>query len=102
MKYSEIKRRVVDHNGSRFYDRRFCIYNEFGPIAFVWSDCEQNALDEAVDSGHMDSERMSDEDHAEYAANGWGDSYILAGNASEPFWSHYLGIAEIPSPIFRP
>jgi hypothetical protein len=35
---------------------------------------------------------MSDADHAEYNANGWHDSYMYAGNASEPFWTEYLWI----------
>ena len=32
------------------------------------------------------------EDHAEYNTNGWHDSYMYAGNASEPFWTEYLWI----------
>ena len=55
---------------------------------------EQEAIDTAVDNGKLDSEQMSDADHLEYETNGWDDSYILAGNASEPFWSEYLSIRE--------
>ena len=95
MKYSEIKRRLANPGEKVFYSRRYCICNEFGPIAFVYANCEQDAIDEAADNGKLDCQLMSAEDHAEYEANGWDDSYILAGNASEPFWAEYLSIREI-------
>ncbi len=95
MKYSEIKRRIVNPDGKAFYNRRFAICNEFGPIAFVHADCEQDAIDGAADSGHLDCMAMSDSDYLEYDAKGWHDSFILAGNASEAFWSEYLSITEI-------
>jgi hypothetical protein len=43
----------------------------------------------------MDSELMSDADHATYEANGWDDSFMRLGNAGEPFWTEYLGITDI-------
>ena len=92
MRFSEIKRRIVDHNGRHWYSNLYCICNEFGPIAFVWADNESVALDEAIDAGKLDSEKMSSADYQEYSDNGWDDSYILAGNASEPFWCEYLSI----------
>ena len=95
MRFGEIKRRWANPGQGYWYNKRYAICNEFGPIAFVHADCEQMALDEAVDAGKMDSERMSDEDYQEYDSNGWDDSFILAGNASEPFWSEYLSIAEV-------
>ena len=95
MNYSEIKKRIANPGESVFYDRRFCIYNEFGPIAFVHADNTAVALDIAADAGKLDCQQMSESDFREYEANGWDDSYILAGNASEPFWSEYLGISEI-------
>lgn len=95
MKYSEIKRRIANPGESCFYDKRYAICNEFGVIAFAHANNEQDAIDEAVDAGKLDSELMSEADHAEYESNGWDDSYILAGNASEPFWSECLSIAEV-------
>jgi len=95
MRFSEIKRRFANPGESAFYNKRYAICNQFGPIAFVHANCTQDAIDEAVDCGKMDSERMSDEDHKEYESNGWDDSYMLAGNASEPFWCEYLSIAEV-------
>ena len=94
MTYSEIKRRIANPGEGCFYSKRYAICNEFGPIAFVHADNEQDAIDEAVDRGKLDSEQMSDEDYQEYDARGWHDSFILAGNASEPFWSVYLSISE--------
>jgi hypothetical protein len=95
MKYSEIKRRIANPGEGCFYDKRYAICNEFGPIAFVHADCEQDAIDEAVDRGKLDSERMTEQEYTDYQANGWDDSYILAGNASEPFWCEYMSIREI-------
>jgi len=95
MKYSQIKALISNPGQSYWYDRRYAISNEFGVIAYVHADCEQMAIDEAVDSGHMDCMAMSPEDYAEYESNGWDDSYILAGNAGEPFWCEYLSIREV-------
>ena len=95
MKYSEIKLRIANPGEAPFYDKRYAICNEFGVIAFVHANNEQDAIDEAVDAGKMDCQAMSEADHAEYELKGWDDSYILAGNASEPFWSEYLSISEV-------
>ena len=95
MKYSEIKRRFANPGESCFYANRYAICNEFGPIAFVHADNVQDALDEAADCGKLDSEIMSPADYLEYDTNGWDDGFILAGNASEPFWSNYLTIEKI-------
>jgi len=95
MIYSEIKRRIANPGERSFYHGVFTIGNEFGAIAFVNADNEQDALDIAVDNGKMDSERMSYEDYKEYEAEGWEDSYLLAGNASEPFWDEYLWIKRL-------
>ena len=95
MNYSEIKRRIANLGEGRYYDHTYAINNEFGVIAIVYANNEQDALDEAVDAGLMDCQIMSDEDYAEYTANGWEDLFMYAGNASEPFWSEYLGIKDI-------
>ena len=95
MNYSEIKRRLANPGESCFYSKRYAISNECGVIAFVHANSEQDAIDQAVDSGHMDCEAMSEADHMEYESNGWDDSYILAGNAGEPFWCEYLSIREV-------
>ena len=84
--------RIANKNGFRFGENAYLIGNEYGLLCVSYGDYEGSALDNAVDDGYMDSERMSDADHAEYDANGWHDSFIYAGNASEPIWSNYLWI----------
>ena len=95
MKFSEIKRRIANPNARNYYDKTYAIYNEFGVVAIVYADCEQDALDEAVDSGKLDSMIMGAEDFAEHEQEGGHDRYIFAGNAGEPVWTDYLGINEI-------
>lgn len=58
----------------------------------VIGDNVQGAIDNAVDSGAWDSLLMSQEDYTEYESKGWCDSYVHAGNASEPFWCEDLHI----------
>ena len=58
-------------------------------------DHEQDAIDNVVDSGAWDSLMMSDEDLNEYQSEGWDDSYLTAGNASEAFWCENLNITKI-------
>ena len=87
-----MKIKIANKDGYRFGESAYLIGNEFGLLCVSYGDHEQEAIDNAVDEGFMDSQLMSDEDHAEYASNGWDDSYIYAGGASEPFWSEYLWI----------
>ena len=84
--------RIANKDGFRFGERAYLIGHELGLICVSYGNNEQEALDNAVDSGYMDSERMTDADYKEYDANGWHDSFIYAGNAGEPFWSEYLWI----------
>lgn len=56
---------------------------------------EQEAIDNCVDSHLWDSLLMSEDIFQEYDANGFDDSYVLAGNASEPFWFEHVLIQEI-------
>jgi hypothetical protein len=83
---------IANKDGFRFGETAYLIGNEFGLICVAYGAYESDALDHAVDCGFMDSELMSDKDHAEYSSNGWDGSFICAGNASEPFWSEYLWI----------
>ena len=95
MNHAQIKRRIANPGERCFYDNTYAIHNEYGVIAIVYADCEQYALDEAADSGKLNSELMNAEDWLEYSSKGWDDSYMCLGNASEPFWSEYLGITQI-------
>ena len=95
MTYKQIKAMIANPGESRWYRHSYAIYHEFGVFCLVHADCEQDALDIAVDNGRMDCMAMNDEDYQEYSTAGWDDSYLLLGNASEPFWSEYLGIKQI-------
>ncbi len=70
------------------------VVNDQIPCVVV-AENEQEAIDEAADSGAWDSLFMSEEYLTEYEANGWDDFFMRAGNASEPFWSEYLYIEKL-------
>ena len=95
MNYSQIKKRIANFSDKPYTSKRFGICNEFGLIAIVYADCKQDALDDAVNNGKLDSQIMSQEDYAEYESNGWTDSFCYAGNAGEPIWTEYLAIQEL-------
>ena len=84
--------KIANKDGFRWGERAYLIGHEFGLICVSYGNNEQEAIDNAVNDNLMDCQLMSDEDHAEYDTNGWHDSYIYAGGASEPFWSEYLWI----------
>jgi hypothetical protein len=90
-----LRRCIANFEDRGLTDRKFAIYNEYGLIAIAYADHEQEALDAACDAGKLEGQMMSEEDYAEYMANGWDDSYMHVGNASEPIWSEYLSIREI-------
>jgi hypothetical protein len=75
------------------------VYTEQGERCIVTGANEQEALDNAADSGALDSDIMSPEDHDEYSANGWDDSYCHLGNASQPFWCEYLSLVACANTI---
>jgi len=58
-------------------------------------DHEQEAIDNAVDAGAWNSLLMTETDHTKYDTNGWRDSFMYAGNASEPFWCENLHITKL-------
>lgn len=92
----ELKRsHIANFNDKSWCKHTYAIGNQFGLLCIVYANHDGDALDAAVDNDKLNGEKMSDEDHAEYDAKGWNDSFVLAGNASEPFWSEYLWITEI-------
>lgn len=95
MNYKTIKAMIANPGESTFYKHAYAISHEFGVFILVHADCEQDAFDIAADSGKLDVQLMSDEDYQEYDSKGWHDSFMCLGNASEPFWSEYLGIKQI-------
>lgn len=83
---------IANKAGYKWGEKAYLIGHEFGLICVAYANCEQDALDYAVDDGFMDSEKMSDEDYSEHDSEGWHDSFITAGNAGEAFWCNYLWI----------
>lgn len=86
--------KIANKDGFRWGEKAFLISNEFGVRCVSYANNEQDALDNAVDEGFLDSDIMSDEDYEEYNKNGWHDSFCYAGNASEPIWTEYLFIKQ--------
>jgi len=84
--------KIANKDGYHWGETAYLIGHELGTICVSYGNNEQEALDNAVDEGFMNSELMSADDYCEYERNGWGDSYIIAGNASEAFWSEYLWV----------
>ena len=84
--------------------RRLAAVNGYPKAFYIADECKgavvvgyhaYDALNNLVDAGGWDHSLMSDEDYAEYSENEWDDSFILLGNASEPFWAENLHIEEI-------
>ena len=83
---------IANKDGFKWGEQAYLIGHEFGLLCISYGHNEQEALDNAVDEGYMDSELMSEKDYQEYDSNGWHDSFVCAGNASEPFWCEHLWI----------
>jgi hypothetical protein len=64
--------------------RLWVIGNEFGALCAVWADCEQDALDEAVDANFLDSLQVDADAFAQMTEDEQ-DGFARLGNASEPF-----------------
>ena len=95
MNNAQLKRRICNFSDKAWCTHTYAICNEFGLICIVYADNDQDALDSAMDNGGLDSELMDMVDYREYEANGWDDSYMLLGNASEPVWSEYLTVGVV-------
>jgi len=67
--------------------RLWVIGNEFGALGAVWADCEQDALDELVDSDLGDGLLIDEADADEESAR--------LGNASEPANLDYAWMATV-------
>jgi len=93
--FAQKKALLVNPQDKSWKTTRYAITNASGILAIVYANDEGEALDEAVDGDKLNGEMMSEEDHAEYSAKGWDDSFCYAGNAGEPIWTEYLGISTI-------
>ena len=83
--------------------RPFLIHNEFGTLCVVYADCDQDALDAAVDASKLDSclvpesELVVNEHGEDVMGNGDGAVACRLGNAGEPFDLTYIGVIELPN-----
>ena len=89
MKYhADVRKLYVNFQDRHYTSRRYLVSNEYGHIAIVFADHEQEALDTIVDeSTKLDSCMIDAEDVNDYSAH--------LGNASEPFDLNYIGIREL-------
>jgi hypothetical protein len=55
----------------------------------------QDAIDNIVNEDLWDSLQLDSGTYEEYEREGWDDSYILAGNASEPFWFEHVLVEDL-------
>jgi len=73
---------IFSHEYNPHNVRLWLISNEYGPVAAVWADCEQDAIDEATDAGLMDAFLLEDDDIDEEDME--VGEYSFIGNAGEP------------------
>jgi hypothetical protein len=65
--------------------RLFVIGNEYGALGAVWADCEQDALDELVNSGLGDGLLLDEETFKDYLEDeDRTEAISYLGNAGEP------------------
>jgi hypothetical protein len=77
--------------------RPWLIEGVYGPVAIVFADCEQDALDEAVDQDMLDGYLIEAKDLEEAEKD---ETVTYLGNASEPFDISEIHIRELPNPRF--
>lgn len=69
----------------------------YGPIAIVFADCEQDALDEAADRDKLDGYLIPATELEEAEKE---ERVAYLGNASEPFDLTDIRIQELPIPAY--
>jgi hypothetical protein len=87
--YSSLKALYVNASDKAYCDTRWAVWNEYGVIAIVYADCEQDALDIIVD----DSTKL-DSCLVDYGDDVY-DEHAALGNAGELFDLSYIGMKEI-------
>lgn len=79
---------IFPHDFNPHNVKLWVIGNEYGSLCAVWADCEQDALDIAVDAGLLDGLAIDEKDATEETAR--------LGNAGEPFDLDYAWIQVAP------
>jgi hypothetical protein len=87
--YSSIKALYVNASDKAYCDKRWGVWNEYGVIAIVYADCEQDALDIIVDdSTKLDSCQVANtRENREYHAR--------LGNDGMLYDLDYIGMQQI-------
>ena len=87
--YSSIKALYVNASDKAYRDKRWAVWNEFGVIAIVYADCEQEALDVIVDESTKLDSCLVEFSEANY------EECSSLGNADELFDLEYIGMKQI-------
>jgi hypothetical protein len=87
--YSSLKALYVNASDKAWFDRRFAVWNEYGVIAIVFADCEQDALDIVVDESSKLDRCLLEDGEDVY------DEHVPLGNGGELFDLSYIGMKEI-------
>ena len=87
--YSSLKALYVNASDKAYCDNRWAIWNEFGVIAIVYADCEQDALDIVVDESTKLDSCLVEFSEANY------EECCSLGNAGELFDLGYIGMQQI-------
>lgn len=74
----------------------YLLHDHGFPLAVVFADCLQDAIDIAADYGKLERYKLYPEDVVEYENEGFDIDYL--GNKCEPFDIESLGAIELPNP----
>lgn len=80
--------------------RPWLLHDHGFPVAVVFADSLQDALDIAVDACRMDRYQIQESDYDDYGINGEDPTCSFLGNAGEPFDIDTLGYVELRNPAF--
>ena len=89
--YSSLKALYVNASDKAYCDKRWAVWNEFGVIAIVFADCEQDALDIIVDESTKLDSCLVECQHC-HAEN---EDAAALGGAGELFDLSYIGMKQI-------
>jgi len=90
---------IANPDEFEFYDKLYAIGHEFGCLAIVYANCEQDSIDEAINNDMLDCLQIPDDEYAAMSESEQ-DECLHGGNASEPFDQTYMWIVELPNPAF--
>ena len=95
MTYTNLRKCIANYGDKPFTRNTYAISNEFGIVTIVYADHEQDALDEAVDCGYLNSDIVTPETQAEFEELCVDDSICFAGNASKFLWCAHTYITKL-------